>query len=317
MVLVVTLNPCIDKTIYVEKNELGKIISSNKIKIIAGGKGNNVARVLNNLDVKNLSLNFLGGYYGKIIEECLKRDGINYKAIWISNSSRTVITILENDLRQTAYVEPGPRILDDEKKEMLLTYEKIVNEKASDIKLVILSGSVSSKNCNNIYKKMIEIAKQKKIKTILDSRNHALAIGVEAKPFIIKPNINELGHILNHKIEDINKISDSILVDYVVKLNQFADIVILTLGDKGSIVSNSREIYKAVPPKIKAINSVGSGDSFLAGFAYGIYKSFNILDCLRIATAAGTANASVWDVAHVQKSQVLELIDKVRLIKIG
>ncbi len=317
MIIIVTLNPCIDKTIYVKKNDLGKIICSDKVKIIAGGKGNNVARVLNSLDVKNLSLNFLGGYYGKIIEECLKKDGITYKAISINNHSRSVITVLENDLRQTAYIEPGPKVSDIEKEEMLLAFKKILNEWASDIKLVILSGSVSSNNCNNIYKIMIEVAKQKGIRTILDSRDHALTEGIEAKPFLIKPNINEIEQIFNYKIEDIDTIGDSKLANYVVQLNQFADIVILTLGCKGSILSDGKKIYKAIPPEVKVINPVGSGDSFLAGFAYGLYKSFHVMDCLKIATAAGTANASIWDAAYVQKTQIFQFIDKVKIKKIG
>lgn len=317
MIVVVTLNPCIDKTIYVEKNALGKIISSSKIKIIAGGKGNNVARVLNSLGVNNLSLNFLGGNYGKIIEDCLKKDDITYKAIWINNPSRSVITILENNLRQTAYVEPGPRILDNEKEEMVITFKEIIDNKSSDIKLVILSGSVPSDNCNDIYKIMIEIAKKRGIKTILDSRNHALIKGLGAKPYLIKPNIKELGHILKYRIENINKISDSKLAEYITRLNQFADVVILTLGNKGSILSNGKETYKAIPPEIKVINPVGSGDSFLAGFAYALYMSSDILECLKIATAAGTANASIWDAACIQKDQIFNLVSKVKIKRIS
>jgi len=311
MILTVTLNPCIDKTIYIDKNKLGKIIRAHKVSIIAGGKGNNVARVLKNLGVENLSLNFLGGYYGKIIEDCLKKEGINYIPVWIKNPSRTVITILENNLRQTAFVEPGPKVSDIEKEEMIKTFKKIINDKKSEIELLILSGSVPDNNCNDIYKIMIQIAKERNIKCILDSRGEALRDGIEAKPFLIKPNIQELQDILKINInkevmEDKNK-----LAKYILELSKFAEIVILTLGDKGSIVSNGKKIYEAIPPKIKVINPIGSGDSFIAGFAYGIYKNMSILDCIRIANAAGTANASIWDAASCTKDQIMQFVDKV------
>lgn len=313
MILIVTLNPCIDKTIYIKKNELGKVIRAYKVKTIAGGKGNNVARVLRNLGIENISLNFLGGYYGKIIEECLKKDGINYKAVWIKKPSRTVVTVLEGDLRQTAFVEPGPQVSDAEKEDMIEMFKKIIEEEKSKIKLIVLSGSIPSHNCDDIYKIMIKIAKERKMKSILDSRGEALRIGVEAKPFLIKPNVQELEDILKVKLsaEDIE--DKNILVQYVLKLNKYAEIVILTMGDKGSLISDGKKIYKAIPPKIEVINPVGSGDSFLAGFIYGIYQGLDFLNSIRIATSAGTANVSMWDAASCNRKQIMQFVDKVKL----
>jgi len=313
MILIVTLNPCIDKTIYIKKNELGKVIRAYKVKTIAGGKGNNVARVLRNLGIENISLNFLGGYYGKIIEECLKKDGINYKAVWIKKPSRTVVTVLEGDLRQTAFVELGPQVSDAEKEDMIEMFKKIIEEEKSKIKLIVLSGSIPSHNCDDIYKIMIKIAKERKMKSILDSRGEALRIGVEAKPFLIKPNVQELEDILKVKLsaEDIE--DKNILVQYVLKLNKYAEIVILTMGDKGSLISDGKKIYKAIPPKIEVINPVGSGDSFLAGFIYGIYQGLDFLNSIRIATSAGTANVSMWDAARCNRKQIMQFVDKVKL----
>jgi len=317
MVLIVTLNPCIDKTVYIRRNEIGKIISARKVKIIAGGKGNNVARVLKKLKVKNISLNTLGGNYGKIIEDCLKKDRINYKPVWIKNSSRTVITVLEDDLRQTAYVEPGPQLSDAEKKNVVKVFTELIDEYKSETKLVVLSGSTPSKNCNDIYKIMIEIAKESKIKVILDSRGDALRIGAEAKPFLIKPNIHEAEDILKIKFSKEEKTDESRLIKYFIELNKYADIVILTMGDKGSIISNGKKIYKAIPPRIKIINPVGSGDSFIAGFVYGIINNLDFLDLIRIATAAGVANVSMWDAGSCNYEEIMKFVDKVKIVEFG
>lgn len=313
MILIVTLNPCIDKTIYIKKNELGKIIRAYKVKAIAGGKGNNVARVLKNLAVENISLNFLGGYYGKIIEECLKRDDINYKTVWIKKPSRTVVTVLESNLRQTAFVEPGPQVSDTEKENMIEMFGKIIEEKKSEIKLIVLSGSIPSHNCNDIYKIMIKIAKERKIKSILDSRGEALRIGVEARPFLIKPNVQELEDILKVKLSDKDIKDKNVLTQYILKLNKYAEIVILTMGSEGSLISNGKKIYKAIPPEINAINPVGSGDAFIAGFIYGIYQDLDFLDSIRMATSAGTANVSMWEAASCDREQIMQFFDKVKV----
>lgn len=313
MILIVTLNPCIDKTMYIKRNELGKIIRASKVKIIAGGKGNNVARVLKKLGVKNISLNLLGGYYGKIIEDCLKKDGINYRAVWIKKPSRTVVTVLENDLRQTVFVEPGPQVSDTEKEDMIEMFRKTIEKKKSEIKLIVLSGSIPSHSCNDIYKIMIGIAKEKKIKSILDSRGEALRTGAEARPFLIKPNVQELEDILKIKLSTKDIEDKNILAQYVLKLNKYAEIVILTMGDKGSLISSGKKIYKAIPPKINVINPVGSGDAFIAGFIYGIYRDLDFLDSIRIATSAGTANVSMWDAASCDRKQIMKFFDKVKV----
>ncbi|MBC7333035.1 MAG: 1-phosphofructokinase family hexose kinase [Actinobacteria bacterium] len=316
MILIVTPNPCIDKTIYVKRNELGKIIRAYKVKLIAGGKGNNVARVLNNMGIENLSLNLLGGYYGKIIEECLRRDGINYKAIWIKNPSRTVVTVLEDSLRQTAFVEPGPEVLPEEKEKMLELFKNIVELNRTKIRFVILSGSIPDHKYSDIYRTMIEVARLNGIKCVLDSRGKALKVGVEAKPFLIKPNIQELEDLLDLKLT-FNDLEDDVkLAWYALELTKYAEIVILTMGDRGSIVTEGKKIYKASPPKIEVINPVGSGDSFLAGFVYGLYLNMDIVNCIKIATAAGAANASIWDAASCTKEQIMQFVDEVEVTQL-
>jgi len=317
MILIVTLNPCIDKTVYVEKNEIGKIINAYNVKVIAGGKGNNVARVLNNLNIPNISLNILGGYYGKIIEERLIKESINYEAVWIKGSSRTVTTILEKNLRQTAFAERGPGVSSEEISNIMNVYNDIINTMRSSIKFVVLSGSVPSENCINLYNEMIKIAKDKKIKTVLDSRGEALKKGLEAKPFLIKPNLKELMEIMDisdgsRLLEDNNRI-----IGYLKKLKAYSEIAIVTMGSDGAILSYREEIYKAKVPAIEVVNPIGSGDSFIAGFIYGLINELPVKECFKIAVAAGTANASIWDAAHCSKNQIMDHMGSVDILKLS
>lgn len=312
MILITTLNPCIDKTIYIKKNFFGKIIRAEKVKSIAGGKGNNVARVLNELGVKNISLNFFGGYYGEIIKELLDKDKINYEFVKIKDSSRSVITILEDNFRQTAYVETSPGISTFEKKEMLHLFENNIIKNKNEIKLIIISGSAPLGNCIDIYKKMIKIAKDNGIKTILDASGSAFKLGINAEPFMIKPNLSELEDILGKKFSFApNKEKE--LLPLLKELSKKIEIIVLTLEKHGAIAFINNKVFKITPPKVKTVNPVGSGDAFIAGFAYGFYQDMPYADCLRIGAAAGAANAAMWDACFCSKDQIFNLINKVTI----
>ena len=315
MILITTLNPCIDKTIYIKKNLLGKIIKAQTVKSIAGGKGNNVARVLNNLGVKNISLNFLGGYYGEIIRELLDKDKINYEFVKIKESSRSVITVLEDDLRQTAYVETSPEVSTFEKNEMLNLFENKIIKNKNEIKLIIISGSAPSGDCADIYKKMIRIAKDNGIKTILDASGRAFKSGIGEEPFMIKPNLSELEDILDKKYGFASN-NEKELLPLFKELSKKIEIIILTLGKNGAIAFINNKVFKVTPPEIETVNPVGSGDAFIAGFAYGFYHDMPYAECLRIGTAAGAANAAMWDACFCSKDQVFNLIDKVTMREI-
>jgi tagatose 6-phosphate kinase len=312
MILIVTLNPCIDKTIYIQKNFFGKIIKAEKVKSIAGGKGNNVARVLNELGVKNLSLNFIGGHYGEIIRELLDNDGINYEYVKIKDSSRNITTVLEDNYRQTVYVETSPHISDSEKEEMMKLFKKSIIRYRDELKLVIISGSIPSDNCLDIYSNMIIIAKDYNIKTVLDTSGKALNTGINAEPFMIKPNLTELKDIFSKKL-NFDTYKEKELLPLFKKLNKKIEIIILTLEKQGALAFIKDKVFKILPPEIKTINSVGSGDAFIGGFAYGIYKDMQFLDCIRIGIAAGAANAQIWDACFCTKDQIFNLVNKVMI----
>ena len=312
MILIVTLNPCIDKTICIHKNFLGKIIKAEKVKSIAGGKGNNVARVLNELGVKNLSLNYFGGHDGETIRELLDNDNINYEYIKIKDSSRSVITVLEDNNRQTVYMETNPYISYPEKAEMMKIFNENIIRYRDELKLIILAGSIPSENCLDIYNNMIRTAKDYNIKTVLDTSGNALSTGIKAEPFMIKPNLSELKDIFGKNFS-FEPYKEKKLLPLLKKLNKKIEIIILTLGKKGALAFINGKVIKILPPEIKTVNPVGSGDAFIGGFAYGIYNDMQFLDCIRIGIAAGAANAGIWDACFCSKEQIFNLVNKVTI----
>lgn len=139
LILTVTLNPCIDKTIFVTNFQKGKKVVVEGIKKIAGGKGNNAARVIKNLGHEVLSLCVLGGQEGRVIEELLAQDSIPLQAVWVRSSSRTVTTVLETKTnRQTVFAEPGSPLFSSEFQEVIATYTHLLSQS----ELVVLSGSI-------------------------------------------------------------------------------------------------------------------------------------------------------------------------------
>ena len=301
-----TLNPCIDKTIFVKENIPGEFIRATDLKMITGGKGNNVARALKNFGYDVLTLTMVGGLEGQLAIKLLDDEGIKNVPIWIRGRTREIITVLETESnRQTAYFEPPPCIDDGEKQELMKTYKELVKES----ELVILSGSVPHGNLDTIYFEMINYAKSLGIKTILDSRDEALKHGMRAAPYLIKPNIRETEVVLDKKISSHEDMLSAL--DCFESLG--IEIIVLSLGEKGALVRNRGVTYRAIPPDVNTINPVGSGDSMVAGIAMGIIDGFDLVEIIKLGMAAGAANASIWDAAYITKEQVSTLLAKTKV----
>jgi fructose-1-phosphate kinase PfkB-like protein len=214
MILTVTITPCIDRSIFVDKLTIGKIIRVNSSKEIIGGKGVNASRLINNLGKKTLALVAVGGLYGKKVCKLIKeQDGFSFEPIWISGETKIINTVLDKSNNvQTAYIEPTPILTDVDKNKIFKTYLKHLPK----AKIVVLSGSVAEGKHSNIFQEMIVFARKRNIRAILDSRGSALTLGIKAKPFMVKPNVEEAGNILG---KEINKTSDYWkCIDYCISL---------------------------------------------------------------------------------------------------
>lgn len=314
MFLTVTPNPCIDKTIFIPQFKPGDRVRSNKYTQISGGKGNNVARVLVTLGLKAGALLWVGGYTGKQVVKMLKEnDKVKCFPVWTETPTRTITTIFEeNKGRQTAFFEPGPTISSYEYNALLQTYQSILN--THKIEIVILSGTVPDKSACSLYKDLIQIAHKKGIKVILDTYGNEFKEGIKSKPFMIKPNVEELSKYLNTSLPDMKTKINAI--EHLHKKHKIP-LVVLSMGPEGAIVYYKNTCTHIVPPKIKEINPVGSGDALVAGFAIGLYKGFTIEDTGRLGVALGTANAMLWDIGKFNIPDLEKIYEKVKVFKIN
>lgn len=306
MVITVTLNPALDKTLTINNFTLGEVNRVSSIRYDIGGKGINVSKVLKNFNIDSISTGFLGGVWEKYFLDELNMRNILCEFIHIQNSTRTNTKIVD-DLNKvyTDINEPGPLITEDELSRFVSSFESLCNK--GDI--VVLSGGVSPSIPVNIYGRLIKIAKTKGAVTILDAEGKLLEEGLKEKPDIIKPNIHELSKLMNLENENPNTIiraSKKLIEDGIGK-------VLVSLGDKGAMLITKDEVYSAKGLKIDVKSTVGAGDSMVAALVYSLINNLDNKDTLKFANASGAASVSLEGTEACTLSQVKKLIDKVSI----
>jgi 6-phosphofructokinase 2 len=305
MVYTITLNPALDRTLWVEKIQPDESNRIEREQRYAGGKGIDVSKVLTILEMTNKALGFVGGFAGEELEGRLLNEGISCDFIRISGETRT--NIIVNDMStgmQTIFNASGPEIKPYELMKMIHKVEKL--EKPD---IVIISGSLPPGVHPEIYRKIIEIAKNKEAKVILDTDGDALKVGIQGLPDIIKPNVHELSRLVDMKLITMNEIIRA--AQSVHK--QGVGIVLVSMGAKGILLFSRKERYLASPPKVKVKNTIGAGDSAVAGFVYGLVRGKSLKKALINAVAAGTATTLRPGTALCQKDDFLKLIPEITL----
>lgn len=301
MIYTITFNPALDYMIQVDNFEIGKINRTNSETIVPGGKGLNVSRVLRNLGFDNTALGFIAGFTGKELKRRVEDFGIKTDMIEVDEGITRINVKISSD-SETALNANGP-IITEKNIEQLI--EKI--EKFNSTDTVILSGNIPKNLDNKIYERICNKLSDKKIRFVVDSSQELLINALKYKPFLIKPNREELEETFNTKIQTKEEI-----MEYAKKLQEIgARNVLISLGGDGAIlITEEDKIYSQKAPDGKVINTVGCGDSMVAGFIAGYEKSNNFERALKMGLAAGSASAFSEELAT--KEQVDKLLTQMK-----
>lgn len=286
MIYTVTLNPSLDYVMHLDEMNADCVNRSNKEEIYPGGKGINVSIVLNNLRIPNKALGFIAGFTGKEIENVISKLGINTDFISLDRGISRINVKLEA-AKETEINGAGPQITPSDLKELYAKLEQI-----EDGDFLVLAGSIPKSVPNSIYKDIMKMLSDKNINVVVDATKDLLLNVLQYKPFLIKPNHIELAEMFNVTLN-----SDEDIVTYGRKLQEMgAQNVLISMGGDGSILITSEgEVIRASVPQGTVINTVGSGDSMVAGFIAGYIKYQDLKMALKLATAAGSATAfSTW-----------------------
>ncbi|WP_300409422.1 hexose kinase [Lagierella sp.] len=307
MIVTVTANPSIDISYRLKALKIDGVNRTSEISKTPGGKGLNVTRVLKQLGAEVLPTGFIGGKNGEYIVEELKDIGIESSFYKTHKNTRNCIAIL-HEKNQTEILESGEKHSTEDEEKFLLHFERTLKENS----IVTISGSTPPGISEDFYEKLLQIGEDKNCRVILDSSRKNLSRTVlhgRVKPFCIKPNEEEINHIegLNLKeIEEFTKYLKSPIFEKIA-------LVVVTRGKKGAIVKYDNEVYKVSIPEIKPVNPVGSGDSTVAGLAYGLDNGFNIEKTLKLAMACGILNTLEEKTGYINENRVDEFMDKVKI----
>ncbi len=293
MIYTLTLNPALDYDIYLNKTELGNLNLSKDVNFRAGGKGINVSIMLKNLGMDSIALGYVSGFTGKFIKGSLDEMNISNNFIEIDGITRINVKINDSN-GETEIAGISPRISNIDIEKLLGVIKSL---KKDDI--LVLAGSIPENLQKDIYK-VISMETQAKI--ILDTRGDKLNDNVYNN-ILIKPNIKELEDVFNVSLN-----SDEMIYEYAKKfIENGIENVLVSMGSKGAILVKKGRYYKGNIPSGKYINSIGAGDSMVAGFTYAYVNKYRDEDILKLAIACGSSTAYSYNIGEK------ELIDKLLL----
>jgi 1-phosphofructokinase len=304
VIYTVTFNPSLDYIVSVKDFRPGMTNRTSSELMLAGGKGINVSIVLGNLGIKSTALGFIAGFTGDEIVRRLHNGGINSEFIKI-NDGISRINIKLKSIDGTEINGQGPHI-DSSHIEQLMN--RLRRLESGDV--LVLAGSIPAGISDNIYKDIMDMLKDKGVQIVVDATSRLLTNVLEYNPFFIKPNQHELGDIFNVTLNTQEEV-----IPYALELKKMGAVnVCVSMGGKGAIlVADDGNVYKAKAPDGILKNSVGAGDSLVAGFLSGWIEKKDYEYAFRKGVATGSASAFSERLAT--NGEVNNLIGKVTIIR--
>lgn len=309
MILTVTLNPSVDIRYNLEHLELDAVNRVVNVSKTAGGKGINVSRVLVQLEEQVAATGFLGGSLGEFIRTQIKDMSIRDHFIEVAGDTRNCIAVI-HDGKQTEILESGPEISPSQAKNFLQQFQSF----AKEAEIITVSGSLPRGLETNFYAEILKSAHASDSIVLLDSSGDALKRSLEGehKPYLIKPNQEELADLVGLEIETEQDVIQALREPVL----QGIPWIVVTLGGQGALVRFENTMYRVQIPKVEVKNAVGSGDSVIAGFASAISRKLSQTETIKHGVAMGVLNAMQEQTGHIDPKQVDWCINQIQVEKL-
>lgn len=305
MILSITFNPSVDRSLFLKKltpHDTNRVL---RTETDAGGKGINVARVAVALGAKALATGFLGGGPGAYVRSVLDRENVPNDFVAINGETRMNFSI-EDDTKEppTTLNEPGPEISNSERETIFQKIEKL----SQDTAFIATGGSIPPGMEQDSFATLLKRIKKP---CVVDSDGEPLRLAFEQKPFMMKPNGREAERLLQIKVSN----PDEGLAAAKKLFERGIQIAIVSLGEKGAALFTDQGAFIGEPPKVEVVSTIGSGDSLIGGFLFGLESDLSHEECLRWGMAAGAATAMTNGASICKKPAVVELLPKVQIRK--
>ena len=282
MIYTVTFNPSLDYVVQVEHFQGDAVNRTSEEHVYPGGKGNNVAVIASNLGMKSRALGFKAGFTGAAMEQMLQEFGCDTDFIALEEGVTRINVKVKSD-DEFEINGQGPRIPDEKIRQL---YEKLDALESGDV--LVLSGSIPNTLPDDMYEQIMERLAGTDVRISVDATKDLLMNVLKYHPFLIKPNNHELGEMFGVTLE-----SDDEIAEYARKLQEMGarNVLVSMAGDGAILVTEDGSVLKQLPPAGEVVNSVGAGDSMVAGFLAGYLKTGSYEEALKLGTAAGSATA--------------------------
>ncbi|WP_096436333.1 1-phosphofructokinase [Alteribacter populi] len=300
MIYTVTLNPSADYHLTLDEMKIGKTNRASSNHLTPGGKGINVSKVLKEFGNESKAVGFLAGFTGSFIEEQLRLEEVKTDFVYTAGLTRINVKLKADE--ETEVNGQGSRVTEEE-----TTALKGKLASVSEGDFLVLSGSLPSGVSSSIYQELCDKAAGEKVNVVVDASGDALKESIQAKPFLIKPNQDELGALYNTTVDSTDKATQ--LAKKAVE--EGAQHVLVSLGAQGAVFVNESTVFFAGAPKGKLVNSVGAGDSMVAGFIHAFLRGRDLKECFRFSIASGSATA--FSQGFCNKEHVEELAGQIHI----
>lgn len=305
MIITVTLNPALDKTLVLKKVIMGEVNRVDASRNDMGGKGINVSKVLKKLGKTTKATGFLGGILEEVFRKELVLAGIEDHFQSVHGRTRTNIKIVDEERQEyTDLNEPGPEILEAELKAFYSKFDEMVGPED----IVVLSGGISQGVPKEIYGILTRKSKEKGAKVLVDTEGEALIHAIEAVPYMVKPNEKELAGICGREVLTL----DEILQEGRKLMEKGISMVLVSRGSEGSILFTPNEVYLAEGLQVQVRSTVGAGDSMVAAMAYGIEENLPEKEILALAQASGAAAVMTEGTIAASKEEIESHLDEAK-----
>ena len=305
MILTLTINPAIDRNVLVDR-----LVFEDRTYILStrespGGRGINASLVIHSFGGRTRAIAVSGGKSGAKFEELLRGCGYPVDLVSIRNPLRTNLTITDKQGLSVKLNEFGPAMTPGE----VARLEKAVENRLAGAQWLLIFGSLPPGVAPSLYSKLVAMARERKVKTVLDTDGDALLEGVEAGPTVVSPNQQEAERLLNTAL-----ITRTHFLDAAARIQAMgAESVILSLGSRGAVAASRGRMIEVIAPHVDALCPIGSGDAMAAAFVWALSRKSDFADAVRWGVAAGTASARLPGVSFASLEQTRDIYRQVEV----
>lgn len=305
MIYTLTLNPAVDRELTVPAMEFDSVLRAVESRIDFGGKGFNVSRLLRGMDEQSIAVGFLGGTAGELLEKGLKSLGIGTDFVWVTEETRTNVSIVT--VSHDHYIkvnEKGPLVDEFRQAELLTKIDALAN----DGDWWVLAGSLPPGITSDFYARVTRVLNKHGASAILDTSGESLKLGCAEKPYLVKPNTEEIHAITGLPVDSPTEIAAA--ASEMRRMG--AQNVVVSMGKDGALLQTAEASWLTHTPRIQEKNPIGAGDSMVGGLVWALAHEFALKESLGWGVASGAATASLPGTEVGSRSLIEELYSQVR-----